>query len=400
MMNISRIRQTDKQRGDYGDCIQLWKDCFHDSAEYTQYYFTEKVRDNEIFCLQDGDELRSMLHLNPYEIQIGDKHQRLHYIVGVATDSNYRKLGYMKQLIQESLCVMYERQEAFTYLMPAAERIYYPHGFRYIYIQHRMLGKVKSNINEPVETSVTCMEWSELSQDKKQAMTTYVENKLKQRFQVYTIHTEEYYERMAKEMKVAGGRLVTLWSMEEPIGIISFMNEENMVEVVETIIESDHTAEGLTALLQYLQQSKEISTLVFHFLESSYLHAEQVEQIFTIERQVEQPIIMARIVNFEQFVRNMRAKTPIDMTVGVRDELIAQNNGVYRIKMEETQCVMERSNEEPSITLDIADYTSLFFGFNTIADVEHSAKVSFDKGCVQQMASVIPFEDCFINEIV
>ena len=117
---------------------QLWEEIFtEDTPEFLDYYYSEKTRDNEIYVIEDGDEIVSMLHLNPYDMRIRDKVYQTHYIVAVATKEAYRKRGLMRQLLNHALQIMTERGEPFTFLMPAAEAIYKPFGFEFIYEQNR-----------------------------------------------------------------------------------------------------------------------------------------------------------------------------------------------------------------------------------------------------------------------
>ena len=51
--------------------------------------------------------------------------------------------GYMTRLLETSSRDMYQAGEPFTFLMPAAEGIYYPHGFRFVYGQSQIDGEIQ-----------------------------------------------------------------------------------------------------------------------------------------------------------------------------------------------------------------------------------------------------------------
>ena len=78
-----------------------------------------------------------MLHLNPYTLMVNGKEEPSHYIVAVATEEACRKRGYMAALLKTALQDMYQAGEPFTFLMPAAEAIYLPHGFSTVYEQEQ-----------------------------------------------------------------------------------------------------------------------------------------------------------------------------------------------------------------------------------------------------------------------
>lgn len=115
---------------------KLWEEIFtEDTEQFLDYYYSVKIRDNEIYVIEDNDEIVAMLHLNPYTMRIGEQIYQTHYIVAVATDERYRRKGFMAKLLDHAMQVMKDRNEPFTFLMPASEDIYKPFGFTFVYNQ-------------------------------------------------------------------------------------------------------------------------------------------------------------------------------------------------------------------------------------------------------------------------
>ena len=120
----------------------LWEEIFtEDDEAFLDYYYQVKTAENSIYIIEEEDGPVSMLQLNPYPVQFLGETCLLHYIIAVATKMEYRGRGYMTRLLEKSAKDMYQAGEPFTYLMPAAEEIYYPHGFRFVYRQLRIEGK-------------------------------------------------------------------------------------------------------------------------------------------------------------------------------------------------------------------------------------------------------------------
>ena len=136
----------------------MWQRNFHDPAPYAEFYFTEVYGKNEILLNLSGDsadrltameagrdregasgelpeaeagEIRGMLHLNPYRLFVRGKEVDAHYIVGVATDEEYRRQGVMRELLADTFHRLRERGEMLTYLMPADRDYYLPFDFRF-----------------------------------------------------------------------------------------------------------------------------------------------------------------------------------------------------------------------------------------------------------------------------
>ena len=52
----------------------LWEQVFtEDTKEFLDYYYTEKTKNNEIYVIETDHDIRAMMQLNPYVIQMGKK---------------------------------------------------------------------------------------------------------------------------------------------------------------------------------------------------------------------------------------------------------------------------------------------------------------------------------------
>ena len=143
-MQIRKISDAEK-----GKTRKLYEEIFsEDSVSFVDYYYTEKTKDNTIYVVEEDGAVRAMLHLNPYTLMVNGKEEPSHYIVAVATEKEYRKRGYMAALIRTALGDMYQAGEPFTFLMPAAEEIYLPHGFSTVYEQEQRCFEGEGNLPE------------------------------------------------------------------------------------------------------------------------------------------------------------------------------------------------------------------------------------------------------------
>lgn len=178
----------------------LYEEVFsEDSKGFVDYYYTEKTKDNTIYTVIEDEKIRSMLHLNPYDVIVNGKEEKLHYIVAVATQEVYRKRGYMGALLKKALKDMYHQGEPFTYLMPAAEQIYYPYDFRTVYKQ------TTTYWDGLLDEEDKCRKATAKDAAKIACMS---EDDLEGKFDVYTKRDEAYYSRLMKEYESDGGYLV------------------------------------------------------------------------------------------------------------------------------------------------------------------------------------------------
>ena len=135
---------------------KLWEAFPEDSKEFDDYYYRNKAERSRILAEEEEGEIISMVQLNPYRVQVRNREYELSYIVGVATRADRRHQGHMRRLLIKMLTDMRRERVPFTFLMPAAEAIYLPFGFRYIFSQpHLGWKKSATAAMEEGETALT-----------------------------------------------------------------------------------------------------------------------------------------------------------------------------------------------------------------------------------------------------
>ena len=125
-----RLRRLDPS--EHGKTRALYEAVFpEDDAAFVDYYYQWKTADNRIYVAEDAQGVHAMVHLNPFQVYLCGKVERCHYIVAVATQQEYRHQRLMRRLLELAEREMEADGEAFTFLMPASEKIYAPLGYRY-----------------------------------------------------------------------------------------------------------------------------------------------------------------------------------------------------------------------------------------------------------------------------
>ena len=120
MVNEERMPQVE----------DLWDYCFeHKDEPFFQYYFNEYCgKDNMVIGafeeIGDTEKLRSMLHINPYMLNIRGVKQIAPYIVGVATAPEARGQHLFRPLLETALEVLRAQNMTFVTLMPIYAGIY------------------------------------------------------------------------------------------------------------------------------------------------------------------------------------------------------------------------------------------------------------------------------------
>lgn len=263
---------------------KLWEKVFtEDTPEFLDYYYSVKTKDNEIYVIEEDDKIVSMLHLNPYQMRIKDKLYKTHYIVAVATDTRYRKRGYMAKLLNHAMQVMQDRGEPFTFLMPAAEAIYKPFGFEFVYEQKQgtIIGKAdKDDAIDFVKAKETdCQEIADFA------------NEFLKDYDVVAWRDASYYETLLAEQASENGGILLAKKRGKIVGVFCFVES--------------HISDGKQIEIhEPLCGQKEISQNAVY-----YLTGNETQEVFcTGYGETTKPMIMAKVLqpDFKKDLKNLK----------------------------------------------------------------------------------------------
>lgn len=299
----------------------LYESCFpEDSEEFVDYYYSEKCQDNEILVMEDFDQVVSMIHLNPFTVSFYGQEAKVHYIVAVATDDEYRMQGYMRELMERVFHDMYQAGEPFTFLTPANPDYYYSCGFEYWDNQIHLIQDQNTiwNGRQRLDSAsdADCVKMAEFS------------NKtLAEQFDLFVKKDEAYYKRLIKEQECDGGHLIVIREKEDCADLVS-----------------EEAVGGIFCLNRGLGM----------YIREPIMAHSCTEQI--------QPAMMGRILNIEQFCAMIKSSERISMEVRIRDTMIPENSGCYKIEIDEHGGEAKRIPDfESEQSMDIAELGQFFF---------------------------------------
>lgn len=283
----------------------LWREAFpEDSEDFLDYYDQEKMSRNQVLVREEDGVIQSMLHRNPYRLQVRNVCWNVDYIVAVATRADMRHRGYMRSLLIRMMTDMRAQQMPFCFLMPAAEAIYTPFQFAFIYDQP--VWKLKEDIKLKyisIEETVSAGNMKEMCAEEKtvqqiqqvqsvQMAADWMQRWLEQRYEVFTKRDTDYVTSLVREVKSELGSLEFLYDRERLVGIRGIWGREE----------------------------KEQRLL---YTEDGYSELEK-----------EKPAIMARIITPETFVPVIHLKENAEaeqliVCLELEDPLIPQNDGRF-----------------------------------------------------------------------
>ncbi len=111
---------------------KLYEEAFDDPKVFVDYYYADKCTDNRMIASIEDGEVISMLHLNPYTVNLCGTTVKSYYVVAVATRKDRRHQGQMSRVFEKTFELLKEVHIPFVFLMPVDEAIYSWMGFEKI----------------------------------------------------------------------------------------------------------------------------------------------------------------------------------------------------------------------------------------------------------------------------
>ena len=318
---IQQVQNKEDKIKKEPDLRALWRHCFADTMEYENFYFQNVYEQNVVYMLEE----KGMLHLNPYLCSVQGKKCLLHYIVGVGTHMDYRRQGIMARMLREALQDMYEKEEAFTYLMPADVAYYEPFGF--VSVSGRKRRVCKNDKQIKIE-QMRFLSYSQLkkqyNEQQRKIIFQEINGWLQEQYTVFAIHDMAYFELLYQEKNCQGGDVVFCFQENCLLGYFAYAVSQDTLIVEQFGMPERETELRNRRLEQWL-------------LQFSKQPCEVMESFPYMVRVV---CIEAFLKLFAECFREFTKKA-----IRIVDPLIAINNGVYyfveqqgTITLEKRQC--------------------------------------------------------------
>lgn len=374
-MELRKLKQQEHHK-----TRALWELVFpEDTKAFLDYYYYFKTRDNEIFVIEKDGAVRSMLQLNPYTIQIEKAQHVCHYVVAVATEEEYRRRGYMGELLRHAMREMYDRKEPFTFLMPAAEGIYTPYDFRFVYAQSRAEDFAACDALEPGICSDAALSDAEET-------AQFVQKHFTGKWQVYAVRDAQYYQTQIFEQQSENGG-IRLMRPDGKLAGLFFYSDEDGLEIREPLY-----LEGYESLFR-----RAVSELMRLRGSSAKIYAWEGGE-------KKEPLIMVRILYLAGLLACMkvRAGEEMDCSFAVLDPILKQNSRIYRIQGGKSTdwSVQVRETEDSEGVLAIGALTSLLFGYQTVEETAREEDVILTEHLKTELGKLDTLDRVWLNEIV
>lgn len=395
---------------EHGQTRMLWEKVFpEDTKAFLDYYYFLKTRDNEIYVIDEDEAIRSMLQLNPYLIRCGENVFKGHYIIAVATEEAYRKRGYMGKLLRASMQQMYLNKEVFTFLMPASEAIYTPYDFRFVYDQN--VWQYTASYSEKSEDSEHALQdagvtVSEAGIGDGTALADFFNRYFAEKFSVYAVRDESYYQTMHFEQQSENGGIKLLKKDGETVGSFLYGDEDGL-EIREPLYLREYGEIFWNAVKGLCEERRQKQAMVYAGIAGEGKISSGVTKTET------KPTIMMRIIHLESLLKVIKIQDgeTINCSFAVLDSILPQNSRVWRLqsadikadgeeKAENKNRILVSETEDSEGVLSIAALTSLLFGYKSVEEAAEEADVYMSRHLMEELKKIQPLKPVYLNEIV
>lgn len=395
------------EAAEHGKTRFLWEKIFReDSQAFVDYYYFIRTRENTIYVVEEDGAIRAMLQKNPYRMKLEDSVFDLEYIVGVATEKEYRSRGYMRQLLIAALEEENKKKHPFTFLMPAAEAIYSPYDFRYIYQQKQM--ELDSDFFSAIKRDKKIDEKESRDRGRQERVTRdaglgdaeriaeFFEKNESPKWAVCTVRDSVYYQTKILEQQSESGGVRLIFEEKDLIGVFFYAREDNL-EILEPVILQEKEEAFLEAV-EELRREKELVKILGC--------TEKMQELWGNipgVRTEEKPLIMARITHLPTFLSAMKVseEEEMDCSFAVIDPLLQKNSGVWRMRSdfgEEKIHVIETEDSEGVFPIDAL--TQLLFGTVPAKEITERMDVVVTERLMKELDKIDKNITIFINEII
>lgn len=326
---------------------ELWRQCFNDSEEFINLYFSLRYSDDINTCIREEGKVVSALQRIPYTMTCFGEEIPMAYISGACTAPAYRNKGLMTQLLASAHRRMYEEGKWLSALIPAEEWLagYYARsGYALSFQQHTELS---TGMHNPVNNSEVPLEIKKIDLCKthtKEVFNYFNEQLRSLPFCVQ--HTEADFRIILSDWKLGGGELWTARDGNLLKGL-AFCLFHNGHLLVRELLASNENARNflLNFCMEHYhtdhRQAKE-TTIISPTGENLHTYG------------------MARIINVEHML-GLYARIHNDrLCISVEgDNAIPENNGTF--VLENGHCRREPEKGEVCHTYTLPELTRWFF---------------------------------------
>jgi predicted acetyltransferase len=338
----------------------------------------EMLKRHRVIGVWEDNSLMAKLHIIPQQIYINDQQWKMGGVAGVATYPEYRRKGYVKQLILHALKTMRKEEQIVSFLHPFDIGFYRKFGWA-VFTENKKLLIEKKDLKFMNDQPGIIKRFT------KDCHHSDIEN-------LYIQFSKRHPGMLVRDLtwwknNVYGDGQIAVYYNEsnEAQGYLLYEVKERKMEIEEFVTLTNEARCGLwNFICQHDSMVEEVSILTSnHELLPFTLQQPKVKMEVT-------PYFMARIVNAAECLR----KYPFNdssqkVFIHLEDQYAPWNNGSYLITNGEVKVYSDKAGSncvqppQRGVRMDINSLTALLFGYKRPAEL---FEIGYIKGPESEIA--------------
>ena len=380
--------------------IRLKEDKFREALRLSEYAFQYKVEEeriqqqltkmkesHEVYGIMEGNDLAAKLHLIPFHIYIGKEKFKMGGVAGVATYPEYRRSGYVKELLQHSLQTMKKDGYTVSMLHPFAVTFYRKYGWELcanLLVCH--LTKSDLVMKKQVNGTVKRFNKENHPEEVEKLYETFAE-----RFSGMLVRNEKWWlQAVYEDLTLA----IYYDENKTAAGYMLYKIEKSKMTVEEFVPLHNEARNGLwNFICQHDSMIKELEMTV----------SENEQLLYTLqEPRVKteiKPYFMGRIVDVEQFLKQYELNwnnVQQEVILHITDSFAPWNNVSVRLANYEITIIEELMDK--GIKLDINALSTILLGYKRPLELNELELISGREEEIQAFEKIVPVRDAFIYD--
>ncbi len=377
--------------------VVLTENDYEEAIKLSMYAFQYKIseddipkrkqmlKSHDILAVKDGEKLVAKLHIIPFSIYINDHKYQMGGIAGVSTYPEYRRHGYVKQLITEGLEHMNQKQQYISFLHPFDVQFYRRFGWE-IFADNKKVTIEKKDLT--LLPSYKGKVLRDIPKSERGQIAKVYETYAASHSGMLVRSQEWWKDHVYSEDHLAA--YVNDNGEYEGYLVYSVKNKE--MEVVEIITCTHQAAIGLwNFICQHDSMiDKVVVTTSTHDPFPYYL--KQPNQKTDVH-----PYFMARIVNVEEFLKSYSFEsTGEKVFIHVNDEYCRWNIGSYLLSDGSITAYREKEGSvcahppKVGLQMGIGTLSTLLLGYKTADELYHLGEITGSIDDIKKLKRKIP----------
>lgn len=380
--------------------IRLKEDKFREALRLSEYAFQYKVEEermqqqltkmkesHEVYGIMEGEDLAGKLHLIPFHIYIGKEKFKMGGVAGVATYPEYRRSGYVKELLQHSLQTMKKDGYTVSMLHPFAVTFYRKYGWELcanLLVCH--LTKSDLVMKKQVNGTVKRFNKEHHPEEVEKLYETFAE-----RFSGMLVRNEKWWlQAVYDDLTLA----VYYDENKTAAGYMLYKIEKSKMTVEEFVPLHNEARNGLwNFICQHDSMIKELEMTVNE--NEPLLYTLQEPRVKTEIK----PYFMGRIVDVEHFLKQYELNwnnVQQEVILHITDSFAPWNNVSVRLVNYEITILEEPMDK--GIKLDINALSTILLGYKRPLELNELELISGSEEEIRAFENVVPVHKPFIYD--